>query len=353
MTLLWVEGFESYGTVNSAISPSNIFDQKYVSAFDDRLDISVGPGATSGNCIRLDSSSTFFITPVLTTSRTLICGFAFKLRDVDSGITLCDFRASDNDGWVSGWQMLNFRINTVNGANQISFYRATAINDTSNGVDIQPDTWYYFEAKVYCDETNGTWVVKIDGNEVMNGTGDTQLMAAHNYHSRIMWSMIASGDLLYIDDVYICDTEGSKNNDFLGTCNVVTIRPDGDVISDWQPDTGGTLYTQIDEMIQDSSYISNATSGNQATFTFNSMASVSGAIAGVMLNTDCILSGNLTKHPFTLTQNGSGGSIGDASGVVPSVNLITTTEIFEEDADGNVWTETTVNDARFGVEISS
>ena len=353
MTLLWVDGFDSYGgTINSAVSPNTIFDQKYVSAFDERLDIYVGPGASSGNCVRIDSTSTLFMTPVLTTNRTLICGFAFKLRDADSGIMLCDFRTSDSDGYTSGWSLMNFRINTVNSANQISFYGGTTLIDTSNGVDIQPDTWYYFEAKIYCDETNGTWAVNIDGNEVMSGTGDTQAHADQNYYSRILWRMITSGDFLYIDDLYICDGAGSKNSDMLGTCNVVTLRPDGDVISDWQPDTGNTLYTQIDEVAQDSSYIANSTSSNQATFTFDSMPAINGPVAGVMLNTDCILSGNLTKYPFTLTQNGSGGSIVDASGIVPSANLITATEVFEEDADGTSWTNITVNDARFGVEIS-
>jgi len=347
MALLWIDGFDKYGDDPDASNPSTIIEWKYTADNDNLIFIRTG---STGNGILIYNSATYLHTPILTGNRTLIAGFAFKMRDVDDGAHIVDFRSPDSAGATVGYYQLNTRIRSVNSANEIAVYNGAALLDTTSGVDIQPDTWYYFEQKVYCDDSAGTVTIQLDDSEVMSFTGgDTNHSSTYNCYSAVLFRLITA-DYLYLDDLYICDGSGSKNNDFLGTCNVQTLSPTSDVASDWGPNTGSDNYAVIDEAEQNANYISDDTTGRQATFELDSLT-INGTPVGVMICAESQLSDKINKCAKFITSNGA-GTLEDAGYVIPGTdNPLTSSVIMEDDSDGNSWASSTVNSLRIGVEV--
>lgn len=351
MALVWVDGFEKYGTVNSAISPGDIVTWKYLGHFDEQMN--VVPGAWAGsNALQIDGTSQYLVTPQVTGNRTIIFGFAFRLNNgVGNDMCIVDVRSPDMDGETIGYRQMRLNIQTVNGDNQIRANRGNTAIGTTTTLNIQQSTWYYLECKIYCDNSAGTLELKIDGTTVLDLTGvDTQHSSGYNWYSRLMW-VDNKINHLQIDDLYICDGTGSDNNDFLGTCNVQTLSPSSDVLTEWTQDFGSNLYDRIYEDQQNTGYISEDTTGNQATFELDNVT-INGTPKGVMLCCESNQNGNLNKYAKALAQQGT-GTINEVGNFMPgTTNPLTSSIIMETDADGSAWTNTTVNNLRMGVELS-
>lgn len=355
MALLWVDGFEKYGTANAAADPADVISWKYSTTSPQNVDIY--PGRFSGNCIRLDTTTTYVITPDLNPgSDTLIAGFSFKLNSLANADPLVDFRMPQGFG-ESNTLELTFKVGgTSNGAPIYVSRGNITLNSSANGSfnGINSDTWYYFEAKVKCDTSSGTINCYIDGVEVLSYSGNTQHRALIGIYSRIMFTRPYNVPL-HLDDLYIADNTGNGVNDVLGDWRVETLSPTSDASGNWTPSTGNDMYAVIDEDIQDSNYISSNTDGNQAVFNTTNLSAngATGNIEGVMLTCDSLITGNCTKYPKAVTQNGSGGTIQDSGNYMPGVgNATAHTVVMENDPDGNSWSANTVNDFRLGVEVA-
>ena len=351
MALLWVDGFEKYGNAGATAAPSGVLDWKYL---EDTYVGNIGVGR-DGKCLLVDSTSEYLSTPDLNPqSTTLIFGFAFKLRDVDSDVRLCDLRHPSGDGETVGYSQFTFHVTSVNSANQIQVKRGNTVLATSTTVNVAADTWYYLEGKVECHDTTGTCNVKIDETEVISYSGDTKHRGNTDRYSRIAWN-IDHADLLYVDDLYICDSSGSTNNDFLGDCQVATLSPTSDASGNWTPSTGVDLYAVIDEDTLSTDYLKDTTTGNQAIFETTNLTSceAAGTVVGAMVCCDSQQTSRFNKYPKLITQNGSGGSIQDTGNFMPgNTNPLCYSQIMETDPDGNTWTANTVNTFRVGVEVS-
>ena len=364
MALLWIDGFEHYGP--GAVTPvysspttydsSGVINCKYMGTYDFRHKIS--SNGSTGNCLYLDSTSAYMMTPLLTTNRTMIVGFAFRMAqaEADGNIPIVDFRDNNNYGETIGYRQLHINYRTTSNVTNFLIYRGNTLIGTSNAITHDND-WHYLEVKVYCDSTAGTVEIRLDEIVVYSGTGlDTQHRSNFNFYSRILFNTVSYSGAYgsyYLDDLYICDGSGTSKNDFLGTCNVETIVPTADVLSDWAPATGNDNYAMLDDILQSSSnYIESGTSTDQATFETSNVAT-SNAIHGVMLCAD-VKGGTVdgtTKYPKFLTQNGTGNIVDGANMVYADEYVGTSTDLMEEDPDGNGWTPATVNSLRIGVEL--
>jgi hypothetical protein len=72
---------------------------------------------------------------------------------------------------------------------------------------------------------------RLDGTQVPGFTGYTRNTGTAEIATvRFSNHFVASGTrhLLRLDDVYLCDASGSRNNDFLGDVRVATLRPNAD-----------------------------------------------------------------------------------------------------------------------------
>jgi len=88
--------------------------------------------------------------------------------------------------------------------------------------------WYLIE--VYfkeADAPNGRFVVYVDGNKIIDYTGDTQPAAATTFDNIFYDAGGASGEQLYLDDLALNDTAGGVDNSWCGDGIVVKVEPDG------------------------------------------------------------------------------------------------------------------------------
>jgi hypothetical protein len=359
MALLWVDSFEKYGTGNGVpISPGDVIKWKYVASFDERYD--VYDGRYGGHSLAQDNLSASMMTPDLSAQdRTLIVGFNFKLEAVSDNYTLVNLRHPNLDGETVGYVNLQFRIDTINGANQISvaFNNPLTPNGTTTSLDIQPDTWYHFEAKVFCDNTVGTANLKIDGVEVLSFIGDTR---HRNYpeadrYSRVQFYALGETARCFYDDFYVMDTTGTVCNDFLGPdTRVASISPASDASGNWTPSTGGDMFAMVDEDTLDANYIESMATGNQAMFEMTNLSvnEATGTVQGIMACCDSQQMSEAAKYAKFISSNGA-GSIEHTGNFAPGrTNPYCHTQVMENDPDGNPWTPATINSLRAGVEVS-
>jgi len=283
-------------------------------------------------------------------SPTLIAGIAFKIPAVTAGARILDFQSPGNDGSAT------FEIGlmvSVHSSRVLRLFRGNTLLLESTTVNIQDDTWYYLELKATAADSGGSAIVRLDGVEVIDFTGNTNVDNLR--YGNVLLRSGSAIDVLF-DDWYICDDTGSTNNDFLGDCKVEVLTPNSDASGNWTANSGGDLYAMVDAAALDAvDYIHDTVSGNQVLFESNCLSAnaSTGAIQGVMVTCDTQQSGRFNKYAKMITQNGSGGTIQDSGNFPPGTSApMNSTQIMEVDPDGAAWTPDTINTFRMGVEVS-
>lgn len=110
------------------------------------------------------------------------------------------------------------------------------------------ETWQLFEVRVKIDDTVGVIQVKIDGNLVIDFSGDTKPGA----DTEIDGLAIRDGDYRehYYDDIAANSIDGAADNSWCGDGHVVALMPNGVGNStqfSLHPDTGEDNYEDVDE----------------------------------------------------------------------------------------------------------
>jgi len=213
--------------------------------------------------------------------------------------------------------------------------------------------WHYIEFKTKLHNSTGTWEVHLDEVTIMNGTGDTDnLVRQPACHLRM--GHIQSAIIDY-DDLYILDTTGSVNNDFLGDVLVQRLRPNGDTLTkDFTRSTGSTNWDLINELGEDddSTYVESKTLAQRDLYEYEDLPMSAATIYAV-----------IAKPVLRKSEPGSrtckllcfSDPIEDETGTIyPSTSYVRQAKLFETDpATSALWTDAGVNDAQFGVEIVS
>lgn len=367
MSLLWVDGFEKYGDhADTAIANECGLRGKYGTRSWEHQAFSA-PGRYGGGAWRPSGANPMLQTPDLgPNGKTLIVGFNFYLHSLHAdAVDWCWLVGLRHPGQEAhNVSYCNFNANIVQSANQteIELRRGDTQIAVSSTANLSLNTWYSFQMKVYCDNSSGTCNVKIDDTEVISFSGDTAHRtgasghedAGFGHYSRVMLRMNRPSSISY-DDFFIMDGSGNTNNDFLESdFRVEALSPTSDASGNWSS-TGANRYDQIDEdTLNESKYLTENTSGNQAVFETTNLSSnaAAGTIHGMMLNCEGKINNRLNTVPKYITQNGSGGSIQDGDDVVGGLGTyMNRTTIMEDDPDGNAWSASTVNDFRMGVEL--
>lgn len=309
MALKWVDGFDTYGTtIGGQTLPINVMARRYTmgGAYSYVKAARLG----SGRSIRVDYSIT---TPALTTDPTLIIGAGLNFYDGPAYLTgTSGYFLHLYDGAVRG---LYFTFDILIG--QIRVYRDESTDvllGITNG-KFRLGAWNYVEFKVKCDDTTGTVDIRLNGVNVLSLSGiDTKATAqAHSYFDKVQF-FVTSYPETWLDDLYICDGTGAKNNDFLGICKVETVFPVSDVGGkiDWTPSTPGDHYAMVDDGAlcdDDTTYVEDSTTGHLDQFEFGNLGSFT-ALKGIMLSADCRETG---ATDFTLIQRAERTSVSEGS----------------------------------------
>lgn len=359
MALLWVDGFDKWGTIN-APTPTTIPSTKYKASSVSSANIV--PGRFGGYALSIDVTSTYFQTPHLHSGggdKTLICGLAYRSPTLRDGMYVMNFLLPTEGSELSRSQW-SLRLSANSPSSGLEIYRGNTLVSSNTDALLSDNTWAYIEMKVYCDPTSGTCNVYVDGSEVIGYSGNTSHRStwteATAYSSVYLCGQPTYGIVQEFDDMYVADGSGNGITDVIGSCRVETLSPSSDVSGNWTPNTGPDMYDNIDSQSADTDFISTSTSGNRAIFETDNLSANAalGTVQGVMINAESQQLGDSIQYAKGLTQNGSGNTVQHSGNFAPGTDgtVITHSFIMEDDPDGNAWTSTTVNQLRIGVEAS-
>ena len=145
----------------------------------------------------------------------------------------------------------------------------TIVSTSPSGIIDDDDTWSFYEFKIKISNTVGSIICMKNGVEVWNDNGfDSQEQTSSTANRLLLGGMGATGFILY-NSIYICDTTGGVNDDFLGEVVAIASKTTADTAqADWSIISGGSGFLMLDEFLVSSSTnsITSTTLADESTF---------------------------------------------------------------------------------------
>lgn len=342
MTLLFADGFDHYATTDVTKKWNLVYNTT-----NPAITSSVGRRG-SGAYVATSFHGTVKTLP--SSSATMILGIAFK-PSAFQGYTIFSF-AEGSTLHLSVVLETSGKISIKRG-----IYNGT--NLATSATTLSTGTWYYLELKATINDTTGATELRINGvadaNLTLTGvdtrnggtSGVVDTIAIGQYTSGI-------GSFGSYDDLYVCDSSGSTNNNFLGDVRIDTLLPTGDGnYTQFTPSTGSSHYALVDESTPNTTdYNSDATSGDRDSYTFPDLtALVSQTVYAVQINAAALKSDSGSRSLGTMSR--LSGTDKDGSGAALGTSQVYVREIQETDPASAAWTEANVNAAEFGVKVTA
>jgi len=359
MALRLVEGFETFGaTVGNLVGTG--LNRRYSSFYGLSLSnyassMQLAAGRNGGYSVKgCNSNYQYFYHVVaaddVPTNDTWIIGVAVRFDssypDENAVVVLGHSSAS-----TSYW---NFALKLLD-TGQVAAYGAGNVHlATTTDPVFARNQWHYFEVKVVCHDTAGSYEVRVDGITVLADSNVDTRTGADTRFVRFRCDEFNQ----YLDDIYICDTDGTTNNDFLGQVVVEAIFPnaDGDS-SDWMPASGTDNYAMLDDnpTDDDTSYVESNTEGETDLYQYTDLSTITDEdILGVVLKTEP----RMTAFPgdldlYQTVKSGTTTSDGDPANVATD-SYTSVQRVLETNPDtSSAWTASGVNGAQFGIKTGT
>ena len=212
-------------------------------------------------------------------------------------------------------------------------------------------TWTYIEFKAEIGNYDGSVRIRINGTQVVIQADDTQTQTAALIDQIDMNA--AGRHHFYVDDFYLCDHLGVRNNNFIGPCKIYNLVPDADGYwGQWDPLGGGSHFIEVDEMPpeDDTDYVASASIGDKDSYSFSPLA-VDDLILGTQLNLYARQEQLVGTHAITsLVRQDPDEVSGSSQELIDTYRYYTF--IHDLDPLGQPWVKTNLNTAEFGIEIT-
>lgn len=334
MSLLHIEGFESFGTSGSPVG----FSRKYSTGGTG----TIVTGHTGGFAWRTGGTSVSFTISDTGNPQTIVLGFGFKISILKTE-SIIFFRSGSP---IRNNIVLKIKINGA-----LEILRSTTVLGTTSAGLIVADTPYYIELKTKIDNTTGSFDLRIDKISVLSDSNiDTLDGAADPWTNHFIFRG-ANGAFISYDDFYILDLNGSENNNFLDAAVVVVAsypNAAGDE-TDWTPDTGSNFERVNENPTDDDVSFVEATTGKDL-HNYDDL-SLSGTIHGIQINTevrDTIGGGSNLK---TLVKSGGTLDTGPLDSIA-GTSYEYHTRILEQDPNTSAaWQSSAINAIQAGYEV--
>ena len=170
----------------------------------------------------------------------------------------------------------------------IAAYRGEALSGTtgtpsgtliaSSAAGVMDSNWHYVEVFATINATTGQLIVKVDGTQVINFTGNTKNGGTSANIDAIRFRtgkyISAPNCTISIDDLYVCDATGTTNNTFLGDVRIQSMVPNGAGSSTQLTPTGSANnYANVGEApYNDATYNASSTVGQRDTYALSDLA---------------------------------------------------------------------------------
>jgi hypothetical protein len=342
--VLFMDGCDHYETADIGGKWHKIFYAPTVASSTPRHAgqyLNLGPASTPpGVAWRLPSAS-----------NTIVEGFA--IRCVSFGISAGQHR---------GFRLMRNSVEQatvmINQDGSISVKRGSydgTVLGTSPVGAIRPNVWQHLEFKIEVGNS-GNYEVRVDNTTVLesaSGGEDTQATADAGADEIRLYGDSVNGGEKEIDDFFLAD------DDFRGDRAVITIYPNGvGANSDWIPSSSGVdNYAEVDEapaIDDDSTYVSSGTPTDTDTYACESAPSIGTTAVDAVAVNICARkddAGARTIRP--IIRMGSSDYAGTSAGML--INYTIKQEVWNNppDAPSQAWTDSDVNGAEFGFELTA
>jgi hypothetical protein len=336
MALLFADGFED-GTTPWTLSNSALGTGRF------------GNGLVAGTAAgRAELGFTATAGPI-------IVGFAFKPAGAGGFV---QFHATVSSAGL--------HVGLTRGASgEIIAYRTSTSNVLgTSAVNVLPAAaWSYVEAKITIHDTTGTVVVRVNGVEVLNLSGlDTKDGSATTTALVVLGGGVGGGAAGVTanawDDVYLADTTGSVNNNFLGELTVEHLRPAVDDTAQWLGSDGNSTdnWALVDEAgaYNGADYVASSTIGQRDLYTPAASArATTSPVYGVVVAAVAQKTDAGTRTAKLCVKEGSGGTVRQSADLGLPTSFGELRAVFERKGDGSQFTIADVNALRMGMEVST
>jgi hypothetical protein len=159
-----------------------------------------------------------------------------------------------------------------------------------------------------------------------------------------------------VDDIYIADTSGSENNDFLGDIRIDAIHPNGaGNHTDLTPSTGNN-YECVDEIaIDEADYVEGVNATDKDSYTYGSVPTDldDAGIIGLQIRNfgkRTAAATNIKIDPFIRT--GSTDYSQAVQDLPDSFGEVRGDIVLDDPSDSGDWTQAKINACEFGMEVA-
>lgn len=349
MALLFMEGFD---WVDPALTSTALQDQIKTYWFDANTSFFNPQGVVStgrlgtGNAIQLggQSGSQFLVSPLLDpVVGEAVIGFAMRPSAFQDNTTFFQVRSG-------GVATLVFRVDAVG---VIEIYEANSFRVTTTAV-MTANEWNYIEVK-FTLGTSGSVEIRINGTTQYVNTNINIDNGQTSWNNFVIGCMTLGGSTEY-DDIYVLDTTGATNNDFLGLVNVKTLVPDASgstntfVASDASP--AADHWMLVDELPGDDdlTYLEGSVSGERELFSYEPSSPI-GAVYAVQHLVATRVTDNTARDIRFTTEFGATISDNGTETIASSTYKFSSITYDVNPDNGSVWTEASIDATDFGITI--
>jgi hypothetical protein len=350
MALLFCDGFEGYTKTDCGK-----FWGYTASTSGSTIDAT---GRRGGGAFRAYSGNSLtnfelrWFNPSTFDSQILIVGLAFQINYAGNDISMIQFGDTGGGAYAGGLTFLT--------SNRLKLWRKAVLLDEieyiSDPLDL--NTWYYVEMKFKIHGTEGLGELRLNEQSLYSFSDkDTRPNLAIDNQIGIVTIRGNSYVNLHYDDIYILDTTGSNNNDFLGDVRIDMINPNGAGNYSQLTPSAGSNYECVDESaFDDSDYVEGANAAEKDSYSYENVPTDldDASIFGIQLNNvsqKTAEADNIKMKGFLRT-----GSTDYEETTAQSLNDSYKNKqmIWEDDpSDSNPWTQAKINACEFGVEVSN
>lgn len=325
MTLLKIDGFEHKDPTRYTGGTVTFRDT------GQRFSVGTVAGSAAGTKISVPASAQLFV------------GFAFN--PVTGTGLLCTLQSDNgNNNQIRCMRNANGSLRLENGNGGIVYATSAA--------EVSPDnTWVYVEISGTNAPSGGIAILRVNGVEQINTTGDTQLLGTAGTLDSVMFGGATSTPSF--DDLYICNALGSDNNTFLGDVRVHTLVPTGNGANSGLLGSDGNStdnYLLVDELPpSEVDYAASGTPGVKDTYLLTDL-STSAPVLGVQVGYSALKSdaGAIQSRSVVRVSATDYPGTTDAPGTTKSAFLYMH-QI--NPATGVAWTPAEVNALEAGMEV--
>ena len=288
-----------------------------------------------------NGSAPYFLVPA--PSATVFFGVRFNINGQASG---ANFFLVDPTGYQ--YPHVQVAINTGGQIIATNYSTGTQIGPTYTATNIG-NGWNYIEIGVVLG-TSGSVTVRLNGVQVLTGTGNTLNNSAGMANT--VGQIAMGGTQFYFSHIYVCDNTTSTNNSFLGEVRVIGSSVTANGVCGFAPVGLANNYLNAAKNPPNPTvdYNSSNTVNTQDTFAISTVSSIYTTVFGVNVKTIVYKTDSGTRKVAPVVVSSATQATGTNATIGTSPREIST--VFATDpATGAAWTTAGVSAATVGYKI--